>query len=489
MNKRQRKKIGDKAGAIPQPLRGYTRDAFSNVLARMGYGTPNLLDSTEYPLTRLTQNYQLMNSLYRGHWVIRRIIDAVPEDMCKNWYELTSQLPPDQIDRFKRMERKTGIKRRVLEGLKWGRLYGGAAGVMMIDGHGGMLDRPLDLDEVMPGSFKGLLIVDRWSGIRPGVAIVTDINDPDFGLPEVYHVTSDTIQSEITVHHSRVVRFIGRDLPLWEKQAETYWGASEVEHIFDELKKRDNSSWNIAQLIFLANLRVLKMKDMEQAFAVGNDKIQEDLYNTLQAQNWLMNSMGMYILGGEDEFSTHQYTFSGLSEVYENFMMDVAGAAEMPVTKLFGRSPAGMNATGESDLQNYYDSVEEKQEAHLRPVIDKLLPVMCVSEFGAIPDDLDYKFNPIRRPTDSESADLASKRTEVVTKGYDSGLISQRTALKELRQMSDITGMWSNITDEDVEKADDTTHSGEVVGNDPTDLLGGLTSGSMGAETPDRKPI
>lgn len=473
MNKRQRQKIRDKAMEKPKPPRGITTDAFSNVLARLGYGTPNLLDSTEYPLTRLTQNYMLMNSLYRSHWVVRRIIDVVPEDMCKNWYDLTSQIPPDQVDRFERMERKTSIKAKILEGMKWGRLYGGAAGIIMIEGHEDVLDQPLDLDSVMPGAFKGLLIADRWSGVRPGIDIVTDISDPDFGLPDAYHVRSNAIEGEIKVHHSRVVRFTGRDLPLWEKQAEIYWGASEVEHVYDELKKRDNTSWNIAQLVFLANLRVLKLDGMEEIFAIGNDKMQEDMYNTLQAQNWLMNNMGMYIIGAKDDFDAKQYTFSGLSDVYENFMMDVAGAAEIPVTKLFGRSPAGMNSTGESDLQNYYDSIEEKQEASLRPVIDKLLPVMCVSEFGAIPDDLDYKFNPVRRSTDTEKADLVGKRTTAVIEAFNAGLVSQRVSLKELRQMSDTTGMWSNITDDDIEQADNNvSNPGEILAglNDPLNL-------------------
>lgn len=69
----------------------------------------------------------------------------------------------------------------------------------------------------------------------------------------------------------------------------------------------------------------------------------------------------MQIIDKDDDFSTHQYTFSGLSDVYQQFIMpDISGAAGIPVTRLFGRSPAGLNATGESDLQNYYDKIEEK---------------------------------------------------------------------------------------------------------------------------------
>ncbi|MDU4960186.1 MAG: DUF1073 domain-containing protein [Sporomusaceae bacterium] len=441
-----------------------TKDGFRNQPARLGFGTPNLLEATEYPLTRLTQNWQLLNSLYRQHWIIRRIVDVVPGDMLRNWIKITSQMPPDALKRFDKLVRTTQIKKRLLEGLRWGRLYGGAAGVMLLEGHGDVLHEPLELDAVMPGTFKGLLILDRWSGIQPlSTELVTDLNDPDFGLPERYMISTDTLSRGVEVHHSRLVRFTGRDLPYWEKQQEMYWGASEVEHVFDELRKRDNTSWNIASLVFNANLRVLKMKDLEQIFTTLDEQAVKDLYNVLQAQNWLMSNTGTQLLGASDDFQTFQYAFSGLDKVYENFMLDLAGAAETPVTKLFGRSPAGMNATGESDTQNYDDSIEEKQESHLRPPLDRVLPVMFMSEFGALPDDLDYIFNNVRKPRAKESTDLASTRTTAVKEVYLSGGISQKTMLKELRQMSEETGLWSNITDADIERADDSTSQGELL--------------------------
>jgi phage-related protein (TIGR01555 family) len=205
----------------------------------------------------------------------------------------------------------------------------------------------------------------------------------------------------------------------------------------------------------MANLRVMKMDGMGMMLGTGNEKAQRDLYNTVQAMNTLMNNNSIQILGENDSYETHQYTFGGIADVYDRFMMDVAGAAETPVTKLFGRSPAGMNATGESDMQNYYDTIEEKQENELRPVYDKLLPIIMMSTFGAVPDDFDYDFNPVRRAPEDEMADLASKNTDSVTKAFQAGLISQKVALKELRQQSELTGMWTNIGDRDIENADD----------------------------------
>lgn len=365
-----------------------TRDAFQNPIARTGAFMPNQLEATNYPMTRFTRDWQTINSLYRSHWVVRRIIDTIPEDMTKNGYKIISQIDPDKMRAIETVFRRTSTYKNLLLGLKWGRLYGGAGGLIIIDGQEDALDQPLELDQVMPGSYRGLLILDRWSGISPTEELVEDPSDPEYGLPKSYLVTSDVLPNGIRVHHSRIIRFTGRQLPYLEELAENYWGASELEHVIDELKKRDNVSWNIASLTFMASLRVMKLEGMGQIFALGDTKAQEDLYATIQAMNALMNNNSIQVLGDKDSYETHQYTFGGVGEVYDRFMMDVAGAAETPVTKLFGRSPAGMNATGESDMQNYYDAIETEQENELRPIYDKLFPVIFMSALGGVPDDL-----------------------------------------------------------------------------------------------------
>lgn len=435
--------------------RKLTLDEFVNPLARSGAGMPNLLEATEYPLTRFTQNWQVLNSLYRSHWVVQKIINTIPQDMMKNGYDFQSDINPDQIQKISKVIRQTRLHSKILNGLYWGRLYGGAAGIIMIDGEADRMDEPLDLDRVMPGAFKGLLIMDRWSGIIPSADLITDIIDPDFGMPEYYEVTLPEGQGVIQLHNSRVCRFSGREMPYLEKLAENYWGTSEMEHVFSELKKRDNVSWNIALLTFMANIRVMKIDGMEQLLAYGGDKSQQALYNTLEGLNMMLNNNGIQILGKDDSYESHQYTFSGLGEVYDRFMMDVSGACGIPVTKLFGRSPAGMNSTGDADMDNYYDTIEQSQESQLRPVLDKLLPIVCMSALGAVPDDLDYIFNPVRRPSNDEKQSLGSQQTAAVVQAYTAGLVSEKTALRELQGSSKLTGMWTNITDKQIEAASD----------------------------------
>lgn len=461
----------------PQLRRARALDAFTNVLVRLGAGTPNLLEGTEYSLQRLSRDFNQLNALYRESWIIRRIIDVIPSDMLKNWITITSGIDPDVEKKLSISLRRTQLIDKLKRGMQWGRLYGGAIGVMLVKHQGYDLSQPLRLDWIMPGDFAGLLIFDRWNGVNPSSELIEDISDPDYGYPKYYTVTDPAGGGSVKIHHSRVIRFTGNTLPFWEEIAEMQWGASVVESVFDELKKRDNVSWNIAQLTFMANIRVLKMQDLGQLLAATDSESQAELLRTLEAQNMLLNNMGMQVMDAADGLETHQYTFGGLADCYQQFIMDISGAAEIPVTKLFGRSPSGLNATGESDLQNYYDMIAEKQEAVLRPILNKVLPPFIISTIGSLPEDFDFDFDPVAEPSDKERADLAKCGTDNVVAAYNAGLISQRTALQELKQQSERTGVWTNITDEDIERASDSV--------EPPGEMGGMFGGMGGEAAPD----
>ncbi len=75
-------------------------------------------------------------------------------------------MAPEYLKQMTQLERRTQIRKKLLLGMYWGRLYGGAVGVILIKGHNDM-SQPLSLDTIMPGSFLGLHILDRWNGVYP----------------------------------------------------------------------------------------------------------------------------------------------------------------------------------------------------------------------------------------------------------------------------------------------------------------------------------
>lgn len=426
-------------------------DGYSNVPANLGAGANNLVQTANYVMERFTWDYYTLNILFRDNWIAKAIIEKPANEMLKNGFSIHSQIEPDKIDKIMNIWQKTKTQNKFLKCLKWARLYGGCLLIPMIENQGD-LSKPLDYETIMPDSYKGCFTVDRWSGVSPSIELVDNITDPDFGQPEYYDVSDNTTGKTFRIHHSRVIKMIGREMPYWEEIAETYWGASELEHVYTELKKRDDTSANISFLIFLANIRVFKMEGMSQMLSIGDQQAAQRVYETMKTMNHLMCNTGTLAIDKEEDFAMHGYSFTGINDVYESFMLDISGAAEIPVDKLFGRSPSGFNSGAET-LQNYYDTIDEKRETYVREPLEKIVKIITMSALGEIPDDIEIDFNPVRRPSDLEKSDLAQKNAQPIFDAYAGGLIGKGTALKELKQQSDITGLWTNITDEMIQEA------------------------------------
>lgn len=465
MSKKKRKKVVAQDSVYKAPIEstGFVNtmdevisvkralDGYSNVPANLGAGANNLVQTANYVMERFTWDYYTLNILFRDNWIAKAIIEKPANEMLKNGFSIHSQIEPDKIDKIMNIWQKTKTQNKFLKCLKWARLYGGCLLIPMIENQGD-LSKPLDYETIMPDSYKGCFTVDRWSGVSPSIELVDNITDPDFGQPEYYDVSDNTTGKTFRIHHSRVIKMIGREMPYWEEIAETYWGASELEHVYTELKKRDDTSANISFLIFLANIRVFKMDGMSQMLSIGDQQAAQRVYETMKTMNHLMCNTGTLAIDKEEDFAMHGYSFTGINDVYESFMLDISGAAEIPVDKLFGRSPSGFNSGAET-LQNYYDTIDEKRETYVREPLEKIVKIITMSALGEIPDDIEIDFNPVRRPSDLEKSDIAQKNAQPIFDAYAGGLIGKGTALKELKQQSDITGLWTNITDEMIQEA------------------------------------
>ena len=456
-------------GAQPNTEAVSVQDAFSNPLFRLGYGSQSPLEATEYPLTRMTDNYALLNSLYRDNWVVQNVVGIIPDDMTKKWFAPAGAVGPEHLKELDRVQRVTALRERVNEGLRWGRLYGGAAGLIMIRGQEGMLGQPLELESIYPGTFQGLYILDRWQGVVPGMELVFEGGEP---VPAYYSITDARGNTVAKVHHSRLVRFTGRDLPFLERVAELYWGESEVEALYNDVVKHDNVAANMAALTFRANVDTMEVQNLDQLFSVTSGEQQRRFWNVMQAQSVMKSNFGMQLVNRGDQIKNTQYTFTGLQEVYDSMCLDLSGASRIPVTKLFGRSPAGMNATGESDLRNYYDYVDTLREAKLRPILEKLLPVLAMSAWGAVPDGLDITFPPLWTPTAAEVAEISLKKAQAIRDTFQAGLFRADTAQRELKKLADETGMFDSISEEEIAANTGKTYQDVTALRDPLAGLG-----------------
>lgn len=462
-------------------------DFFANLAARTGYGSPNLVEGAEYPLVRLTYNYWQLVSLYEGGWIPRRIVDVPAQDMIRAWPTLTSDIDPKDLARIDKVIRRTNAKNQLLTAMIWGRLFGGAGCLICIKDQENELDEPLRLDDIPLSGFLGLCPFDRWSGIYPDSDYETDLSRPrDFNLPKSYSVQATGGQS-FKVHASRILRFTGPTVPTPEREAYSMWGISVIEPVFQELQKRDNVSWNIANLTFRANILGMKFDDLAaQLSGLGMPgQAGVKFEQRMAAINHLISNQSLVPLPKDGSIEATQYSFSGLGEVYQQFCLDVSGAAQIPVARLWGRTITGLGQTGDGDEKIYVERIATDQDAYLRPQLEKLYPVLCASELGEVPDDLDLNFPSLAVPDDKDKAELGKSIVDSVMVALNGGLISPQTAAKELKQSSTKTNLFTNITDEEIAALSDKPQSEGEIGGDLFGQGGAEPGGSTPGEAPE----
>ncbi len=451
-----------------------TNDSFQNFEARIGYGTGNVSDGGSYSIDYLSRNRLRVESMYRSSWICGKAVDSIAEDMTKRGIEIVSEMDPGEIDELMAFWKKLKLWDAIADTIKWSRLYGGAIAVLLIDGQD--FATPLRIETVGRDQFKGLLVFDRWM-VQPSLQdLVTELG-PDMGLPRFYELTGGSAAGgpslglpQTRIHYSRVLRMVGQDLPFFQRVAEMLWGQSVLERLYDRLLAFDSTTQGAAQLVYKAHLRTYKVEDLRSIIAMGGPGL-EGLIKQIDFIRQTQTNEGMTLMDTKDEFEAHSYSFGGLDVVLLQFAQQLSGALNIPLTRLFGQSPAGMNSTGESDIRTYYDGIEQEQERRLRSGIDRMIQVSYRSKFGKpAPDGTDFTFRPLWQLSDVEKAGIATNVTSAITSAVSSGIIGRQTAMKELRQSSRVTGIYSNIADEAIEAAPDDVDAGGEFG--PADPFG-----------------
>jgi hypothetical protein len=430
-----------------------TNDSFVNFEARLGYGTSNQASYGQYNVDYLSRNRFRLEAMYRSSWICGKAVDSVAEDMTKRGIEINSVIDPAQIDELMAVWKRLRLWDQICDTIKWARLYGGAIAVLLLDGQD--MATPLKIESVGRNQFRGLWVLDRWTAQPTLTDLVTEYG-PDLGMPKYYDIVADSMAlPRKRIHYSRVIRIDGQDLPYWQRIAEQGWGQSVLERLYDRLLAFDSTTQGAAQLVYKAHLRTYAVEGLRDIIATGGPAL-EGLLKQIDFIRRTQTNEGITLMDATDRFETTSYTFSGLDDVLAQFSQQLSGALNIPLVRLFGQSPAGLNSTGESDLRTYYDGIEQEQERRLRTPLDKLLRVSYRSNFGVdTPAGFDFSFRPLWQLSDAEKATVAGSVATAVASVESNGIIDRATALKELRQSSRVTGIFSNIGDEQIKEAEE----------------------------------
>ncbi|WP_155641671.1 anti-CBASS protein Acb1 family protein, partial [Xylella fastidiosa] len=191
---------------------------------------------------------------------------------------------------------------------------------------------------------------------------------------------------------------------------------------------------------------------------LSSDQGTQEIHKRFQLAAMMKSFNRMLLLDAKDEYTQKTNHFSGVKEVIEQFMMDISGAADIPATRLFGQSPKGMNATGDSDIRNYYDRIKAQQEDELRPVLRVLYAVLFRASVGECPQDLEIQFNSLWQMSETERATIEKLRAERDQMYLAHGVIGPDVPCAELLEQK----TYSNLTERDVRLAAELSQAMEV---------------------------
>jgi phage-related protein (TIGR01555 family) len=436
------------------PRRTTTRDAYQNFMTRTGMGTDNLNSYGSYGYYPITRLRIILDFAYRSSWICRTGVEAVAEDMTREGFTLGSDMDPtERGDIEAAFNEEFAIWDKLAETITWARLYGGAGAFIMIDGQDPKT--PLRKDTIAKDSFCGLLPLDRWL-VDPSLTdLVTDQRSLDYGKPKYYTTVGDTpLPPSTRIHHTRFIRFDGVKLPYYQRLSENLWDMSVLEPLWDRLMSFDMTTASTAQLVNRASVRKLFIEKWKETVGTGGDLLAAQL-QAIDFLRFYQQNEGISILDANDRMESDVYSFTGLDAVLIQMGQQISGALGIPLVRLFGQSPVGLNSTGESDIRNYYDMIKSQQERKFRRPVDGLIEVVAKSLGIKIPNGFDWHFNPLWQLQEIEKVQISSGVTQQVLQAFEAGVITDQALIfKELKSQSQRTGVWTNITDEMIDQAE-----------------------------------
>jgi len=404
------------------------RDGWSNVLT--GIGTK--LDKQSYarPLW-VGLDRGTCEAIFASDDIGSKIASIIPNDGTREGIEwiIPGGEDPEMIkwlnDEFDRLE--------VMKKFNWAwtlaRVYGGAVIYLSID-DGKETWEPVDWSNI--NRIQSLTVFDRWQLTIQSTDIVTDLKDPNFGLPTYYSFqtgssyTTDMPVSQI--HYSRILRFDGQQLPIRLYKQNGYWNDSIYSKLYKSIRNYSTSYDNVANLMTDFNQPVFKVEGLAEALAMDQDQLVMKKIETVQLSRSIARAV---ILDKQDDFEQIGASVGGMAELLRMTTDRLVSGSGIPHTRLLGESPSGLGATGRSEMNDYYDTVKAQQELVLRNPLNQLIDALFYQENDYVkPDGFTFEFRPLYQTDEATKINTRKVQADIDAIYIDRGVYDPQTVTK-----------------------------------------------------------
>lgn len=415
----------------------------ANTVSRSGAGQRQDL-SGRYQIDQFSSNpidrarspavqARLWAQFYYKEWAARKIINIPVEDMLRNRWEYPN-IDDEQCKALDRANAIMGLEKKLRQAKRIERLLGGSAIFMGIaDGSDDDPSKPVNLQAIGEGDLKFINLIPRTR--LSAYSIQQNPLESDFGKPDVYSI--DGYQ----VHNSRLMIFDGDpltdnesyDLSLVSGSRDGF-GVSVLAPIFDDIMRSVGTRQAAYHLIQRASVLLINNGNLQTMASTKDGKA------ALEKLNDIADQMSMFqaamIDGKKVNIDQWSASFGSVPELLMSFLQILSAASDIPATRFLGQAPGGLNATGESDLENYYNMIDSKRSGPLREQLEKFFSVQMRSVFGKNfkQEMVELEFPPLWNMSETELATVRTSDTTNVSTLVNSGIITANEAIEELKE-------------------------------------------------------
>lgn len=353
------------------------------------------------------QGFPLLSS-YAQMPEYRKVTEVIAEEMTRKWIRLTASGDGDKTERLAQLQ-KAMERYKVRDLFRTMAEYDGfyGRGQLFINvktpSGGQAVDDELKTilvrapAKITKGSLIGFRAVEPvWT--YPGAYNSTNPLAPDFYKPTAWYVMGQTI------HASRLLTFVGRPVPDLFKASYNFSGLSLSQliqpYVDNWLRTRDSVS-DVLHAFSTSGI----MTDLGSVLTAGDAGGQ--LMDRMELFTRYRDNKGLMLLDkGTEEFFQFNTPLSSLDKLQAQAQEQQSTIPGIPLVKLFGITPSGLNASSDGEIRVFYDSTHAKQEAHWREPLTSVIEVIQLSEFGDIDKDISFEFLPLWQPDAVEAATI-----------------------------------------------------------------------------------
>lgn len=363
----------------------------------------------------------MAEELWRGDPILARAVETIPNEMLREGYSISVEGDKKKSEQMDKEHRRVGVVEALREGCNYSRALGGAGLVPFpLDGaRGTAMAEPLNearvkaVEEVSVRSPRELIAEKFYS--NPAKAKYGQVSH--YRLVPMDYAPGNVVGEFPVIHESRIIRIDGVKTTRANRMRgmQPFWDDSIFIRIAQVVNDYAHAWQGAAILMTDFATPVLKIEGLAKILAARNaDK--NLVANRAAAVEMSRSIARVVIMDAKEEYKRETVSVAGLADLLDKLATHLAGTIGMPVSLLMGEAPAGLSATGDSDIRWFYDQVSALQERIVRPAIERLTRFMFLAKEGPFkgsdPEDWDVIFNPLWQLTDLEQATLRKTQAE-----------------------------------------------------------------------------